>query len=370
MSIHIGLLALALAAAPPPIGQALADGQSCTTASNAPLTATAWPGVLPDLTHAWALSQGAGITVAVLDTGVAGGMPQLAGRVSGAGADCVGHGTFVAGLIAAATDPKTGFSGMAPQAHIDAVPVTDQLGDTSPDQIAHGIDAAVAAHAQVIDVSVATPATSPALQRSVAAAIAAGSVVIAPATLDGQLQSGVVYPAACPGVLSVADLGSGGSGQQVTGAPVGVAAPGDDVIGPGIGGGAMVGSGASYATAFVAGAAALVDSYLGPMPPKQLIARLEDTAIHAAGSLPDPEAGYGLVDPFAALSTVDSVPGTLRSRAGQHTVMTMPPPPSRAASHTAVAVAATAVAVLVLTVFAMLTAFARSRRPRAHPRQR
>src|SRR5262249_18219449 len=151
---------------------------------------TPWPQTELNLDRAWQLAQGGSITVAVLDTGVdSSGSPQLAGQVSSgpdiAGAahtDCVGHGTFLAGLIAAKSGTGSEFLGIAPQAHIYAVAVTDQSGATTPAAIARGIDAAVAAGAAVIDVGVPTSTDSAQLAEAVHRATAAGVLVVAPAT--------------------------------------------------------------------------------------------------------------------------------------------------------------------------------------------
>lgn len=376
--VAVCVVALTVAGAPlavpsaaaglPQVVQQLSGGQQCATPSGIPVTGPAWPGLSSDLDRAWTLSQGASVTVAVLDTGVAArGVPGLAGQVTfgtpSAGTDCVGHGTFVAGLVAGRQD-ATGSSGVAPLAHVLSVAVTDGSGNTTADRIAAGIDAAVAARAPVIDVSVGTPTPSPGLRQAVTNAIAAGAVVIAPATLDGQQQDGPVYPAAYPDVLSVADVGVGAGvlpGAAVTGSPVDVAAPGDGVISAGVGGGAVTADGASYAAAFVAGTAALVDSYLGPVPPAELIRRLENTAVHPGTALPDPQVGFGTVDPFAALSTVDDLGGRppAAARGGR---MVVPAPPSRAASRTAAVVAAAAVGLVFLVAFVLLSLAARGRR--------
>lgn len=350
----------------PQVAQLLTSGQPCATPSGLELgDGSLWPSLATDLDRAWTLGRGRSVTIALLDTGVA-AAPGLSGQVTPgprltgpADADCVGHGTFVAGLLAGRPDARGGFSGVAPDAHVLSLAVTDAAGDTGADQIAQGIDAAVAAHAQVIDVSVGTQTDSATLRHAVATAVAAGDVVIAPATVDGQQQAGPVYPAADPGTLSVTDGAAGPAG-----APVDVAAPGDGLIGAGVGGGAETASGASYATAFVAGSAALLDSYLGPTAPATLIGRLERTAVHAGTTVPDPVVGFGTVDPYAAMSTVESAGGGQPTGGPAHRLV-VPPAPSRAATRTALVVAAVALLVLVVVSFAMLTAVARKRRAAA-----
>ncbi|WP_333769026.1 S8 family serine peptidase [Streptomyces sp. IBSBF 2435] len=356
----------------PHIAQEFTSGQSCVRATSANAPGMSWPSLSYDLGGTWQLSQGSGVTVAVIDTGVAAsGVPQLSGQVSDgprikgpAGTDCVGHGTFVAGLIAGRA-AATGFSGVAPRAHVLSLAVTDDQGATTPALIATGIDAAVAGGARVIDVSVPTATPSKALASAVKRAIAAGSLVVAPATFDGQSRAGLVYPAAYPGVLSVTDTPADGSaaasGTQVAGAPVDLAAPGDGVTGPGPGGGGFSADGPSYATAFVAGTAALVDAYRGPTSPARLIQRLEATAVHPAAALPDASLGYGTVDPQAAVSGVLSDRAASRhAAAGER--LTLPPPRHRTAGRTALLVAGGTFTVVVLVGLGALTATTRRRR--------
>lgn len=354
------------ATTPPPVSQQREDGQGCVGGSHVVAPGTPWAVRALDLARAQQLGTGGGVTVAVLDTGVqTGAARQLAGQVTDgphiegpAGRDCVGHGTFVAGLIAARPGTGNGFVGIAPGAHVYALAVTDDTGATSPGAIAAGIDAAVAAHARVIDVSVATTTGSAKLTQAVRHATAAGSLVVAPATADDQTQAAPVYPAACPGVLSVAATGSDGvlPGSEAIGAPVDLVAPGEGVTGVGPGGGDFTGTGAGYAAAYVAGAAALVDSYRGPLSPAALVQRLEATALHPGTALPSPAAGYGELDPLAAMSTL---PPTPTAPAGHHAPpaarLTVARPPAPSTRDAALAVAAAGLAVVALVALTALT---------------
>ena len=365
--------ALAASAPLPPVSQRSLSDRGCLAASRGTVPGVPWASRALDLDRTGQLSTGASVTVAVLDTGVSpGGSPQLSGQVTAglkivgpANQDCVGHGTFVASLIAAKPQPGTGFAGIAPGAHLFALAVTDRNGDTAPDAIAAAIRAAMAAGARVIDVSVATYAPSANLAAAVRLAVAGGALVVAPSVLDDQSQAAPVYPASYPGVLSVADAGAGGGlpSSEVIGAPVDLVAPGDDVVGIGPAGGYFAGTGASYATAYVAGAAALVDSYLGRMPPARLIHRLEATAVHPGTRLPDPRAGYGEVDPYAAMSMIlpeESAASPAAARPGAGPVaragrLAVPRPPGRAAMKAGTAVAAGSVALVVCVALAALT---------------
>lgn len=263
----------------------------------------------------WPLSEGSGVLVAVVGSGVDDTSGVLGGRLirgprlyhAGAAADCVGHGTFVAGLIAAKRATGVGFAGVAPQAKILSVSVTDQAGSTNADLLAKGIRAAVSGGARVIDVAVPTTTGSKDLAAAVRYALDKGAVVIAPTTADTAVQqSAQVYPAAYSGVLAVASVGPDGTlAQKAVAGRVDLVGPGESVMGTGPAGhGYFTASGPSYATAFVAGAAALVLAYRPQLAGVQLVHRLLVTAYHPGAAMPDPDLGYGSVDPVAAVSSV------------------------------------------------------------------
>ncbi|WP_051836978.1 S8 family serine peptidase, partial [Streptomyces sp. NRRL WC-3742] len=297
----------------------------CLPPSTRSTALTPWPQTFLRPERAWPLSRGEGVTVAVVGSGVTDGAGLLAGRLDhaprlqGAGdpaQDCVGHGTFLAGLIAADHRDGTGFAGLAPRARILAVSVTDEGGGSSPDLLARGITAAADAGARVIAVGVALPSGNDALAASVRSARAKGALVVAPAGPDATAGNGKLppaYPAAYPEVLSVRDLTPGGTLPEGTlSGRVDLTAPGDAVMGPGpAAGGYYTGAGPSFATAFVAATAALTLGYHPTLTPDQLTRRLEATAYRTG----DPAYGYGTVDPVAAVTRLTAPDPT-------------PPPPS------------------------------------------
>lgn len=391
---------------PPAISQhdeaTTADGApACVAPSTARVTQLPWAQAYLDPEGVWQLAEGAGVTVAVLGSGVEDGSGMLTGRLTlgpqempgagGTGGDCVGQGTFAAGLIAARPQPGSGFAGIAPAAHVLAVGVTDATGATDADALAAGIRAAADAGARVIDVTATASSTDPALDDAVAYAIGHGSLIVAPYLADGQSTPAPAYPAALPGVLSVADLAPGGalpadaqsaSPQQpgATGATAGssssggaqasgvdLVAPGDDVVGLGPGGtGLFAAGGPSYAAAFVAGTAALVLSYRPQLTEAQLLYRLEETAYHPGTKLPDPDYGYGTVDPVNAVTQeLPQEDPSFAPRAPQQPreTLVMPPPATSRAPREALAVAAgSAFVILVVSLGAAARRRARSRR--------
>jgi len=300
----------------------LTDSQ-CAGSSGAVRAGRPWAQGELEPSSAWSLTQGSGQTVAVLDSGVSAAAPALAGAVlagldvgtrSPADTDCGGHGTFVAGIIAARPQPGSGFAGVAPQARILPVNVLNpnQLDSNDPvpaADVAAGINYAVSHGATVIDVSPSvTPPPSPALQAAVAGALASNVVVVAAvgsATLNSANETS--YPAAYPGVLSVVAVNAAGDplAAGTPGVPVDLAAPGSAItsIGP-AGPGQVTASGAALATGFVAGAAALVRSYYPQLSAAQVVQRLELTASSPGTSVPSLLLGYGIVSPYNAVTTV------------------------------------------------------------------
>jgi membrane-anchored mycosin MYCP len=300
-----------------------APRSQCVRFSRAVSPAVPWAQRELKPSSVWRLTQGAGQTVAVLDSGVSAKAPALAGAVlpgldvgtsKPADTDCGGHGTFVAGLIAARSQPGSGFAGIAPQARILPVNVLNpnQLDSGNPvpsADVAAGINYAVSHGATVIDVSASVaPKPSPALQAAVAHALARNVVVIAAVASSQQLQTNEVsYPAAYPGVLSVvaASLSGAPLVAGAPGVPVDLAAPGSAItsIGP-VGPGQITSNGAALATGYVAGTAALVRSYYPQLSPAQVVQRLELTASPPGTSVPSPQVGYGVVSPFNAVTSV------------------------------------------------------------------
>jgi subtilisin family serine protease len=111
---------------------------------------------------AWAVSDGTGAVIAIVDTGVDLGHPDLSSKLVSNGADFVdggtaqdenGHGSHVAGIAAAATNNGVGVAGTAPGARILPVRVLDENGSGSTDQVASGIRYAADQGADVINLS-------------------------------------------------------------------------------------------------------------------------------------------------------------------------------------------------------------------------
>ncbi|MFD3379907.1 S8 family serine peptidase [Streptomyces sp. NPDC058697] len=306
----------------PPLPLRLGEDNPCTGASQETATGAAWSQGTLGLARAQRISRGAGVTVAVVDTGVSPDVPSLSGRVTaldGAGEDCVGHGTFAAGLIGAAPEKGSGIAGVAPEAEIVALRGTDDRGVPSAQRVALGIRTAADEGAQVIYVGHTLRTGKAELASAVAYAVERDALVVAPAAPDAvpreelgpnnEMPVGPYWPAAAPGVLAVVDFGPSGL-RQKNGPPAyepDLSAPGSSMVSVGPkGAGHYIGSGASLAAAGAAGAAALVRGYRPELSAAEVSRQLLGTAY---------PSDTPRLDPYAALSlTSASGGGEVRER--------------------------------------------------------
>ena len=306
--------------------------------------------------RAWPITQGAGVTVAVIDSGVDIQQPQMklisyvsptvvtaGGAGPGNTRDCIGHGTGVAGIIAAPKLLKVGFMGVAPQARIMPIKVTNEdSGHISPAFIAQGIDAAIAAHVQVINISLATNSNVAVLKAAIDRAEAADIVVVAASNERDNAQR-TAYPAAYPTVLAVAatDGEDNAADFSATGSYVDIAAPGQDIDKPAPISGYTPQDGTSFAAPFVSGTVALVRAAHPELTAAQVRARLEATADPPAGiSVPSDRLGYGIVNPYLAVTAVRDDSATSPPPAKQQAIPPAAPrvPPDRHLQHLALGV--------------------------------
>jgi subtilisin family serine protease len=278
----------------------------------------------------WFSSAGAGVTIAVLDSGVDLSHPDLAANLwtntrevpangvdddangyvddvhgadmltrSGNPQDHFGHGTAVAGIAAARGGNGIGISGVAPRARIMPVKVLADNGAGSTESVVAGLYYAVHQGAKVVNLSVNGPDHSIALDEAIRSAEAAGVIVVASAGNDGaNRDQQASYPAssASPNIVTVA-AGSEDRGLTPFSAwgrgSVDLSAPGADVLSTSVGGGYAISSGTSEAAPHVAGALAVLLSARPGSTPAQLRAALlngtspmrHDAARVAAGRL-------------------------------------------------------------------------------------
>ncbi|HEY7225974.1 MAG TPA: S8 family serine peptidase [Micromonosporaceae bacterium] len=274
----------------------------------------------------WPFTTGAGITVAVLDSGVDRQQPRLQGRVlagydmlggGNADDDCLGTGTQVAGVIAARPASGDGLVGIAPGVQILPIRVVSSAasdGGSVADAgvLANGIESAVAHHADVIAVTAVTYDDTDALAAAVADALRQGITVVAAVGDQGGTDAGnpKPYPAAYPGVIGVGAIDQTGArwASSQHGTYVDLMAPGVDVLTLARDAGLSQRSGTALACGFVAATAALLRArWGGDLPASEVPEVLLGTATPAATG---PFYGHGIVDPYAAVNghIIDATP--------------------------------------------------------------
>ncbi|MFC5289772.1 S8 family serine peptidase [Actinokineospora guangxiensis] len=288
--------------------------------------------------EAWADGlSGAGVTVAVLDTGVDETHPDLAGRQSAErnftadadATDAFGHGTHVASIIAGEGGR---YRGVAPGADILDAKVLDATGSGQESWVLAGMEWAVAQGADIVNLSLGgadTPDTDP-LEAAVEAlsaehgalfVIAAGNSgpgprsVASPGSADAALTVGAVdrADAVAPFSSRGPRLGDGGIKPDITGPGVDIvaAASAGGVIGEPVEDGYIALSGTSMATPHVAGAAALLAQARPDWPGQRLKSALTASAAPTGGETAFTQ-GSGRVDVPAALAkTVTTSPTSL-----------------------------------------------------------
>ncbi|WP_394435424.1 type VII secretion-associated serine protease mycosin [Streptomyces sp. SGAir0957] len=279
--------------------------------------------------EAWRTTKGAGITVAVLDTGVDDQHPDLAGNVL-AGKDLIGfgagrgdtpwarHGTAIAGIIAGhghGAGNGDGVIGIAPEAKILPVRVILEDGDSSRakaretrgNALAEGIRWAADNGADVINLSLGddspTAHAEAGEDEAVQYALKKGVSVVASAGNGGKKGDHISYPAAYPGVISATAVDSDGNRADFSTRRwyASVAAPGRGIVTADPDRKYYSAWGTSAASAFVSGAVALVRAAHPGLSPAQIKQLLEDTAGNPPAGGRDDSRGFGMVDPAAAI---------------------------------------------------------------------
>lgn len=274
----------------------------------------------------WPVTKGAGVIVAVLDTGVNAALPELSGAVLKGGDSTGGksdgrkdfddegggHGTGMAALIAGQGGGTTGFVGIAPEAKI--LPIYDdaKLGDKNGfyQALASGIRLAVKRGAKVINISQGVNSATMAdhcesgIQDAIAYAIQHDVVLVASAGNSGNTTNWPELPASCLGVLAVGAIDGpmrpwvGTQRQSYV-----------DVAAPGLGGGTIGKNGQYFAkswgtsisAALTSGAVALVRSRNPSMPARTVVQRLIATARPLGKSRWNNETGYGAIQITSAM---------------------------------------------------------------------
>lgn len=308
------------------------------------------------------ISTGEGVLVAVVDSGVDSSNAHLSDvtrageNITGSGSateDTDGHGTAIAGQIAARAVEGSGVLGIAPDAEILPVKVYDTTEPRGNDDdavapnlpmIAEGIDWAADRGAQVIVVALSSTENNPAVEAAVQRATQQGSLVVASSgnratAAENEQGDGVRYPAGYQQALGVAAATDDGasSDQAIHGTQVDLVSPAQNVATTYFGDGDCVMSqdapSTSFATGYVAGVAALVAAAHPDEGPEMWKWRLEATGLRANPSQRTDQLGWGIVSAYDALTVTPStellgpaLPGQAPAESGAQ-VGRVPPSP-------------------------------------------
>jgi type VII secretion-associated serine protease mycosin len=269
--------------------------------------------------QAQAITRGQGVVVAVIDSGVDAGHPDLAGAVlpgmsfsapgSQAGqTDPDGHGTKMAGIIAARGGGPNNALGIAPASSI--LPVAVNASGSTMGSLAPAVTWAVDHGAKVISMSIGRPpgaVSPPGEVEAISAAVARGVVVVT-SVGNRPAQTGPNVLTEIPGVVTVSGTGRSGTvySGSIAAPQVALAAPGEDIVSAALrskfASGYSTGTGTSEATAIVSGIAALIVAKYPDLNGANVINRLIKSSVDAGPPGRDDQYGFGIVDAQRALT--------------------------------------------------------------------
>ncbi len=268
----------------------------------------------------WQVASGEGQVIAIVDSGIDGTHPDLRDRLvdgwSAVGGsplvDGLGHGTHVAGTAAASVGGGFGVVGLAPEADLMSVKVTDAQGAAYASSVAQGVIWATDHGATVINMSLAGTVQSHVLDAAIAYAVDNGVVVVVAAGNEHDRGNPRTYPGSHPDVIAVGALRTTQQRASFssTGDWVDVAAPGASVLSTVPGDGFGFKSGTSMASPLVAAGAALLLSLDSSLSVEQVYALLTSSAVDLGSRGWDAEFGHGSMDVVAAVTQLTGqVPG-------------------------------------------------------------
>lgn len=286
---------------------------AASTSPTDPFAAQQWGLSAIGAPQVWQFTQGAGVTVAVVDSG-SGPHPDLttnldAGRtffslIESDGASDVdlkdGHGTHVAGIIGAVADNGIGVAGVAPKARILPIHVLDSEGSGDSRDVARGIRFAADSGVRVINLSLGGSIESTSLTSAIQYAVDKGVLVVA-ASGNGFADAAPKWPAASDLTLAVTstDINNNVGIFAQRGDYIDIAAPGVNILSTALGGYKAL-NGTSMSAAFISGAAALLFSAQPTITSTQVRDILLRTATDLGVAGRDATFGAGLVNLPAA----------------------------------------------------------------------
>ena len=296
------------------IGALLQPGTASAAPVNDPLYSQQWGLTKIGAEQAWAITRGAGVTVAVIDSG-SGPHPDLDanldqgvnlfGGVNEPGApdvDTQGHGTHVAGIISAVANNGTGGVGVAPESRVLPIRVLGPDGRGRSGDVVAGVRMAADMGARVINLSLGGDQESTPLSEAISYATSKGSLVIAAAGNDGPTAA-PKWPAAFDQTIAVSfvDQNNVPGAKSQVGSYIDIAAPGVGILSTALGNYGLS-TGSSMAAAYVSGAAALLFAAQPTLTAGQARDILLQSATDVGTPGRDDQTGFGLLNLPAAFA--------------------------------------------------------------------
>lgn len=319
--ITVLFVLLTLPAGSSATAQGTIDGRSTAeffsdwkVSSDDPYLAEQWALYHINLPKSTAITGDRQVIVAILDTGIDSGHEDLAGKVfmnvnfsnSPTSEDLHGHGTHVAGIIAAQANNSIGIAGIAPEAKLMNIKVADDNGVCRAGAITKGIYLAVENGAMVINISLELQNNSEELEKAVNYAWERGVIIIAAA--GNNTSNTPVYPASSKNCIAVGAVGQNNELAPLSnyGDWVDVAAPGLDICTTAPDNLYRYVTGTSFAAAYVSGLAAILVS---TMVDSNSNGRINDEVRQAIENgchkTDTNNTGYGVIDVTRSLSITD-----------------------------------------------------------------
>lgn len=313
---------------------------------NDPYNGSEWHLAKINAGAAWDRTQGAGVTIAILDTGVLGAHPDLAANIvpgwnfydnNSDTSDVVGHGTAVAGTAAAATNNSLGVASVAGAARIMPIRISDTTGSAFYSTIAQGITFAADKQVRVANVSFLGLAKSASVISAAQYMKSKGGLVVVAAGNNGIDEA--ITPTTSMIPVSATDSNDAKASWSSYGTFVAVAAPGTAIWTTNRSGSYSQWQGTSFASPVTAGVVALMMSANPALPNTQIESLLFSTALDLGVAGRDSYFGYGRVQAAAAVNA--SVAATVSDTQAPTVVITAPTASASVSGLTTVSVNAT-----------------------------
>jgi len=240
----------------------------------------------------WNITTGLGVKVAVVDTGIDLDHPDLINNIKGnvncinprkSGDDDNGHGTHVAGIVAAANN-QIGVIGVGPEISLYAVKVLDKNGNGWLSDLIEGLEWCINNKMDIVNMSLGSSSDNQSFHDAIRKVYEAGIIQVAAAGNNGLTDGSIDYPAKYPETIAVSAVGQNSDGSLYPanfssyGPEIDLTAPGVNIKSTYINGNYKTFDGTSMATPHVSGVAALTLSVKGWMSPDELKTYLKNRA--------------------------------------------------------------------------------------------